>query len=215
MENNTRKIRLKLLSQTKIETIETNARTYGELVSLIESDSELNSKVFSGGDDIIMIDRDTKVEYGNIDNAILPATDCIMFIQPAKTKSGCDFEFSSSEISNMNYNEIRSYGSKLNKTFNANIDLSGNTAEVKGKVFSYLISQESVTENNLEKEANEKFSQIKEVLSSGKEYISTAASLLQELEDSIMNLSNAGVIDIVTEDSLDEEYINLMESYKN
>ena len=217
MENVTRKIKLKLLTQVKLEVIETNVRTFGELVDLIKKDSDLNSAVFGGGDDIVMIDRDTKVEYGNIPAAVLPATDCIMFIQPVKTKSGADFQYSSSEISKLPYNDLRSYGSKLNRENNANIDLSGNTSELKTKIYGYLVKQEDVEESLEERIVDAKFCAIKQNLEDGKNKLCTAIELVRDLEETIASMTNSypeDIVELITEESLDEEQQELLASYK-
>jgi hypothetical protein len=75
-----RTIKLKLLTQQQLEVVETNARTFGELKSELEylGINWNNNK---------LIDRSTKTTF-ELDNALLPSGDSIMFQMPTKSESG-------------------------------------------------------------------------------------------------------------------------------
>lgn len=78
----TRTISLKVLTQAQSIKIETDARTFGEFKNL--------SEVRTLGIDwksAKLIDRATKATF-EIDTAVLPNVDSIMFVTPTKTKSG-------------------------------------------------------------------------------------------------------------------------------
>ncbi len=106
-----RKIRFKLLTQIQLETIESNARTFGELKQEVLN-SEISDKIKFDG--VQFIERETKAAYGAIADAILPQTDLLFYVQPLETKSGVDFE-------NMSYTDLYKLCSKLNRENNAGI----------------------------------------------------------------------------------------------
>lgn len=75
-----RTISLKVLTQSELVKVETNARTFGEFkteVAHLEIDWS-SSK---------LIDRASKASF-EMDDAVLPATDAIMFVMPTKSKAG-------------------------------------------------------------------------------------------------------------------------------
>jgi len=106
-----RKIRFKLLTQIQLETIESNARTFGELKEQVQN-SLISDKIRFDG--VQFIERETKAAYGAINEAILPQTDLLFYVQPLETKSGVDFE-------NMSYTDLYKLCSKLNRENNAGI----------------------------------------------------------------------------------------------
>lgn len=121
-----RKIKFKLLTQTQLEVLETSARTFGELKEEMAAHAVLSSVNFNNSQ---LIERSTKVAYQNIDGAVLPPVDCIMFQADTKTNSGCDLPTVES-LKEMGYNELRTLGSKLNKENGANIDLTGKRVDI-------------------------------------------------------------------------------------
>ena len=81
----TRVIKLKVLTSTNVVTINTNVRTFGEFKNLPEVKS-LGIDWSSAK----LIDRATKASF-ELDEAVLPAVDCIMFHTPTKSKAGADW----------------------------------------------------------------------------------------------------------------------------
>lgn len=78
----TRTIKLKSLTQSTLIPIVTDVRTFGEFKNLPEvRGMEVN------WNETKLIDRASKSSF-DIDEAVLPAIDSIMFITPTKTKSG-------------------------------------------------------------------------------------------------------------------------------
>jgi superfamily II DNA or RNA helicase len=78
----TRVIKLKLLDREELVPIQTAARTLGEFKkeeSVIELEIDWNS--------VKLIDRPTKSTF-ELDEAVLPIVDVIMFITPLRTKAG-------------------------------------------------------------------------------------------------------------------------------
>lgn len=133
-----RKIKFKLLTQNELVTIETNARTFGELkADVVANPATKNTISFVNNQ---FVERETKVSYGNIDAAVLPSTDCFMFVIPLKTKSGALPTVE--EISEMGYNELRQLGSKLNKENKAGLDLSGKRNELFDTIADWIKDQE-------------------------------------------------------------------------
>jgi hypothetical protein len=130
-----RKIKFKLLTRTELVTVETDARTFGQLKTQITANKELNALIQFGNNQFI--ERDTKVAYGALEDALLPVGDCFMFVIPMKTKSGCDLP-SVDALEEMGYSELRSLGSKLNKENGATIDLSGKRVDILDRIAIWL-----------------------------------------------------------------------------
>ena len=78
----TRVVKLKLMTQQSLVVIETGVRTFEEFKALPEVVA-MNLQ----WDQIALIDRATRNTI-SLDWALLPNTDCILFVQPMKTKSG-------------------------------------------------------------------------------------------------------------------------------
>lgn len=130
-----RTIKFKLFTQTALESLTTDARTFGELKQAIKNSPNLVGKI--SFDNVQFIERETKVAYGNIEEAVLPAVDCIMFVTPTQTKLGATYP-TLEEVDNMSYNELRSLGSKLNKEEMAGLDLSGKRADILEEILTYV-----------------------------------------------------------------------------
>lgn len=75
-----RTIKLKVLTQNELVVVETNARTFGEFKTEV---SGLGIDWSSAK----LIDKASKASF-EVDNAILPATDALMFVMPVKSKAG-------------------------------------------------------------------------------------------------------------------------------
>lgn len=78
----TRVVKLKLMTQQALVAIETGVRTFEEFKALPEVQA-LNLQ----WDQIALIDRATRNTI-SLDGALLPNIDCLLFVQPTKTKSG-------------------------------------------------------------------------------------------------------------------------------
>lgn len=77
-----RVIKLKLLTQNELVKVETSARTLGEFKN------ELTVQNLGiDWSSTKLIDRATKASF-DLDEAVLPATDALIFVTPTKTKSG-------------------------------------------------------------------------------------------------------------------------------
>ena len=83
----TRVIKLKLLTQTELVKVESSARTFGELKSELKS-KQINIDFSSAK----LIDKLSKASY-EVDEAVLPAVDCLMFVMPTKSKAGADLPY--------------------------------------------------------------------------------------------------------------------------
>lgn len=78
----TRVVKLKLMTQQALVSIETGVRTFEEFKALPEVIA-MNLQ----WDQITLIDRATRNTI-SLDGALLPNIDCLLFVQPTKTKSG-------------------------------------------------------------------------------------------------------------------------------
>ena len=150
--------KFKLTTQVALETLESNAQTFGELKRDIQN-SELADKIsferkteHRDGQEwvrtIKLIERNTQAEYGAVDDARLPAGDSlIFFVTPIEHKGGLvaaedlhleSYEILEEELQELGYNEIRSFGSKLNRVHDADIDLSGKRDEMLENILDWL-----------------------------------------------------------------------------
>lgn len=142
-----RKISFKLLTQSQLETIETDARTLRDLEKVIIN-GELADKINLGK--VKFVDKATYAEYGNIPEAVLPSIDCILFVTPINTKSGADItpenfldfdEEALAEFFNeLGYNELRTFGSQLNRTKDAGISLHDKRDDILQRILDYVIT---------------------------------------------------------------------------
>ena len=124
-----RKVTLKLTTQKDLIVVETNARTFGELKK------ELKNVKWDG---MRVVERSTKNTL-EMDEAILPATDFVLFLVPEKVKAG---RFDSKSAS---YNELRSHLAFLNKMKDAKLSLDGKVDELRERVIKYY-SEDNVAE---------------------------------------------------------------------
>ena len=129
-----RTVTLKLSTQRDLVTHESSARTFAELKR------ELSGIV--DFDNVKVIERSKKVTL-EADDAILPATDFMVFVVPQKVKSGSVETLN--DINTATYNELRSHGSYLNKSKNAGLDLSGNTEQIRTNIMDYYMSNTNTT----------------------------------------------------------------------
>ena len=90
-------------------TIETNVSTLGELKPLLRQ-REINY------DGMKMLVGETKNEL-SVDEAVLPTEDFKLYLMPAKTKSGIDFEEVEENITNI-YRIVENIEEKLDKVLN-------------------------------------------------------------------------------------------------
>ena len=132
-----RKISFKLLTQGRPVSIQSAARTFADLQQEIQTNPELKDVIIFGKSQFI--DNASKAQYGTIPEAVLPATDCLFFVVPTETKSGCRLP-SLAEVEEMSYAELRTVGSKLNKENGAAIDLTGKRSDILPRVVDFLSS---------------------------------------------------------------------------
>lgn len=83
----TRTVKLKLLTQKNLVKVETSVRTFAEF----KKDPEIE-KLNIDWDQTKLIDKDTKRSI-ELEEAALPAGDCLLFIMPTKSKSGTDLPY--------------------------------------------------------------------------------------------------------------------------
>lgn len=122
-----RKISFKLLTQSSILSIDTDATTFGQLkeeVKVNGLDVSFENNQF--------IDRATKVSYGAIDEAILPVVDSIFFVVPLKTKSGMN-------VDSMSYLQVRQAIIDENKK-GARLSILGSTDTLKARLKDYILT---------------------------------------------------------------------------
>ena len=81
-----RVLKLKVLSQSELVKVETSARTFGELKK-----EEAVAALGIDWTSAKLIDRASKASF-EVDEAVLPATDAIMFVMPTKSKAGASYQ---------------------------------------------------------------------------------------------------------------------------
>jgi hypothetical protein len=125
-----RQVTLKLTTQKDVIKHESAARTYGELKK------ELNNIKWSG---MRVVERTNKTTLQHSD-AVLPATDFVLFLVPEKVKAGLGNKKGLKklkDIDNASYNDARSHISFLNKVKNAGIAMDGGVGELRARLNSY------------------------------------------------------------------------------
>ncbi|NCC41805.1 MAG: hypothetical protein EOM21_20805 [Gammaproteobacteria bacterium] len=157
--------KFKLTSQVALEVLESNARTFGELKrdiqnsplgDLIKFDKKTEMRNGVQWESTIkLIEKNTKVEYYNIDEAIIPQGETVIFfVLPFEHKGGmvgyediardipnCSYDEYPSleeEIMELGYNEIRKLATLLKKDLNADIEIIGKRADILFNVLSWL-----------------------------------------------------------------------------
>ena len=121
-----RKVTLKLTTQKDLIHKESDARTFGELKK------ELSDVKFSG---MRVVERSSKNTL-QMDDAILPAGDFVLFLVPEKVKSGGVVK-KLKNIATASYNDLRSHASYLNKKKGASVPMSGGTEDLRKAVQKY------------------------------------------------------------------------------
>lgn len=124
-----RTLKLKMLTQNDLVKVETAARTFGEF----------KAEVANLGIDwanVKLIDRASKATY-EVDDAVLPSVDAILFVMPTQSKAGADLP----------YKEVK----ELVKNFKANggvvpFNYTQASAETLNKFWASVQSHQAVTE---------------------------------------------------------------------
>ena len=111
-----RNVTLKLTTQKDLITVESDARTFGELKK------QLADVKWDG---MRVVERTTKNTL-QMDDAVLPATDFVLFLVPEKVKSGAGID-----IDGSSYNDLRSHIAMLNRVQNAGLSLDGKVDELR------------------------------------------------------------------------------------
>lgn len=128
-----RKVTIKLTSQKNAIVHESDARTFGQLKK------ELTNISWKG---LRVVERSTKNTL-DMDDALLPAGEFILFAVPEKVKSGSLKKKGLKKLKNVSeasYNDLRSHASFLNKMKDAKISLSGGTEDLRKAVQAYYDS---------------------------------------------------------------------------
>ena len=117
-----RNVTLKLTTQKDLINVESDARTFGELKN------QLKDVKWDG---MRVVERSTKNTL-QMDDAVLPATDFVLFLVPEKVKSGAGIDIDSSS-----YNDLRSHISMLNRVKNAGLSLDGKVDDLRTSLKKY------------------------------------------------------------------------------
>jgi len=122
---------LKLTTQKDVIKHESAARTYGELKK------ELTNVKWSG---MRVVERTNKTTLQHTD-AVLPATDFVLFLVPEKVKAGLGNKKNGlkklKNIDTASYNDARSHISFLNKMKNAGLAMDGGVGELRERLNAY------------------------------------------------------------------------------
>lgn len=130
-----RKVTLKLTSQKDLIVHESSARTFDELKK------ELPDVNWKG---MRVVERATKNTI-QMDDAILPGGDFVLFLVPEKVKAGKGLS-KLDNLENASYNDLRSHASFLNKMKNAQIFMNGTTDDLRKAIKNYYNKSETNVE---------------------------------------------------------------------
>ena len=185
---NSRVLKLKVLTQNELVKVETAARTFGELKKeavVVELGIDWTSAK--------LIDRASKASF-EIDEAVLPAIDAVMFVMPTKSKAGA----------NLSYKEVK----ELVKNFKANggtvpFNYTQAPTEQLNKFWNSVKSVQEVTEELTSENCPE--TEGLEVITSkpGKYILQVKGVKIKEVEE-------VELLDETTLDDLEEEAQMLM-----
>lgn len=129
---NKRTVTLKLTSQKDVISFESSARTFGDLKK------EMKDVKWDGMRVVERVSKNTL----QMDDAILPGTDFLLFLVPEKVKSGHLEEIGN--IDEASYNECRSHISYLNKEEDADICMSGGLNDLRERLNDYYNDDEDL-----------------------------------------------------------------------
>lgn len=195
-----RTFKFKLTTQIPLETLQSNAVTFGELKHDIENSSlgqkisfTRKSEVRDGNTwvkTIKLIEKTNLWEFGDIDEASLPSGDnLIFFVTPVEHKGGLlyspeelhekeNFDVVEDVISEWGYNDLMKLGSQINKNYDADIDLSGKRSNILDNILEYFENYYIMLPIDSES-TDEKFKFVKDCLTTAINYISDAIDILE------------------------------------
>jgi len=220
-----RKVSFKLPATVQLISIESDAKTFGQLMEDV-ANSVIADKIPIHSERVDnnyvrtykFIEKNSLVEYGKLDDAVLPEGNIILFVTPVDHKAGLTINFEMDwplerkieAINNMSYNEIRSLGYILNQEHNAGISLSGSKREVINNIIEFLKTRES-TPNFVEE-----LELLKEDLQFLKEALFTNSVTVDLMIDKVNNLIEANSNKDSTEEDLGllDIHNNIMEKFK-
>lgn len=190
-----RKVSIKTTTQKDMVHFESDARTFGELKKDLPEVKWSNMRV---------VERSTKNTL-DMDEAILPATDIILFLVPEKVKSGGQKK-KLKDVDNASYNDLRSHASFLNKMKDAKIAMNGGTEELRKAVKAYYKALETPGVED----DNAAVAQIEEARAKINEAIDT----IIETAGSAVPVDNTEYVLKVSVDDLDEEFKSIKKALK-
>lgn len=126
-----REVVLKMTTQKDLIKHQSAARTFGELKK------EMRQVKWTG---MRVVERASKATL-QMDDAVLPQGDFLLFLVPEKVKSGRKTSGGTEELSKpieeCSYNECRSHMSWLNRNKDANLNMSGSTSNLQKQLKKY------------------------------------------------------------------------------
>lgn len=194
-----RKAILKLTTQKDLVTHETNAQTFGELKK------DMPQIKWSG---MRVVERSTKTTL-QMDDAVLPQGDFILFLVPEKVKSGRKttggIEKLPKPVEECSYNECRSHMSWLNRNKGANLDMSGGTDDLRLQLMDYYDGKKETPKAEAKpKAAPEKKKDKKKkkngIFGKGKQETVETVDPVAEIEDSRERINKA--VDVILKSAI-------------
>ena len=132
-----REVIIKSTTQKDLIKHQSDAKTFGELKK------ELPNITWNG---MRVVERSTKTTL-QMNEAVLPQGDFILFLVPEKVKSGTKkeggIEKLDQPINECSYNKLRSHMSWLNRNKDAKLDVSGSTDDLKKRLKKYMKKMET------------------------------------------------------------------------
>lgn len=129
-----REVVIKVTSQKDLIKHQSSATTFGELKK------EVKQVKWSG---MRVVERSTKTTL-QMDEAVLPQGDFVLFLVPEKVKSGRKTEGGVEkldDINTANYNELRSHMSWLNRNKGCSLNMQGGTEDLRRRLKDYYRRQ--------------------------------------------------------------------------
>ena len=184
----TRTIKLKVLTSTQVVTIETGIRTFGEFKALPQVE-ELGIDWSS----CKVIDRATKASF-ELDEAVLPAINCILFQTITKSKAGMDWATADYQECKEEIKALKEEGVKI--PFNYT---HASTDTLREFLSDFYAEEEDLVDITEKDDVETIIATIENLL----EILKVKASFLSDTEDA------EELVDAVTVDDLEDEFAEI------
>jgi len=205
-----RTLKFKLLTQSQLFTLESDARTFGELKDEIRSKGlyeEFGVSRDSNLSELNIIEYKSKTTYA-LDDSTLPAGDALFFVSLTKSKGGAlshdevvDLLDLKEEIKECSYMDLRNYVKYLNATYGAaiSVQMTRSRADLEGEAHYFIESMLPKQQTEVQAEMVN-FDKL-----SPKEQLESVAEILLSIAENITDTTAEEIVDGITISELNDQ----------